>query len=219
LGAFRAVIFDMDGVLADTEPVYLAGINEVLKGFGLQLSTGDNKDLIGTTVEFTWDAVIKKFRLSQSRAELVARYDAVMEKLLSEPRPTLPGVRPLLDELRRRRTPYALASSSWPNWIAALLGATGLNGSFDVIVSVTMVEHGKPAPDIFLYTAGRLAVKPEQCLVLEDTPSGIAATKAAGMYAVQMRGASTAFPPLPNADLALDSLEDFPFALLDSAVS
>jgi HAD superfamily hydrolase (TIGR01509 family) len=138
-----------------------------------------------------------------------------METLLREPQEPLPGVRPLLAELRRRGTPYALASSAWPNWIASLLAATSLEGSFDVVVSRTMVENGKPAPDIFLYTAERLGVAPEGCIVLEDTPTGIAAAKAAGMYAVQMRAASTAFPPLPEADLVLESLQDFPLSLLE----
>ena len=61
----------------------------------------------------------------------------------------------------------------------------------------------------------RLGVAPERCIVLEDTPTGIAAAKAAGMYAVQMRAASTAFPPLPEADLVLEILEDFPLSLLE----
>jgi len=216
LGRLQAVIFDMDGVLADSEPLYLAGINQVLEAYGVELTPAENEETIGTTVEVTWGKVIERFSLPpEAYEECVRRYDQAMETLLREPQEPLPGVRPLLAELRRRGTPYALASSAWPNWIASLLEATSLAGSFDVIVSRTMVEHGKPAPDIFLYAAERLGVAPERCIVLEDTPTGIAAAKAAGMYAVQMRAASTAFPPLPEADLVLDSLEDFPLSLLE----
>jgi HAD superfamily hydrolase (TIGR01509 family) len=216
LGRFRAVIFDMDGVLADSEPLYLAGINQVLEAYGVELTPAENEETIGTTVEVTWSKVIERFSLPpEAYEECVRRYDQAMETLLRQPQEPLSGVRPLLAELRRRGIPYALASSAWPNWIASLLAATSLVGSFDVIVSRTMVEHGKPAPDIFLYTAERLGVPPEACIVLEDTPTGIAAAKAAGMYAVQMRAASTAFPPLPEADLALESLEDFPLSLLE----
>ena len=216
MGRLQAVIFDMDGVLADSEPLYLAGINQVLEAYGVELTPAENEETIGTTVEVTWSKVIERFSLPpEAYEECVRRYDHAMETLLREPQEPLPGVRPLLAELRRRGTPYALASSAWPNWIASLLAATSLEDSFDVIVSRTMVEHGKPAPDIFLYSAERLGVAPERCIVLEDTPTGIAAAKAAGMYAVQMRAASTAFPPLPEADLVLESLEDFPFSLLE----
>jgi len=206
----------MDGVLADSEPLYLAGINQVLEAYGVELTPAENEATIGTTVEVTWSKVIERFSLPpEAYEECVHRYDRTMETLLREPQEPLPGVRPLLAELRRRGIPHALASSAWPNWIASLLAATSLEGSFDVIVSRTMVEHGKPAPDIFLYAAERLGVAPERCIVLEDTPTGIAAAKAAGMYAVQMRAASTAFPPLPEADLVLESLQDFPFSLLE----
>jgi HAD superfamily hydrolase (TIGR01509 family) len=216
LARFHAVIFDMDGVVADSEPAYLEGINQVLAQHGVQLSPGENTEIMGTTVEVTWNTVIQRFRLPPEKyEECVAGYDRAMETLLRRPREPLPGVRWLLGELRRRRVPYALASSAWPNWIASLLEATGLDGSFDVIVSRTMVEHGKPAPDIFLLAAERLGVQPERCVALEDTPPGIAAAKAAEMFAIQMRGASTAFPPLPGADLVLDTLEDFPLSLLD----
>ncbi len=216
MGRFRAVIFDMDGVLADSEPLYLEGINQVLEAYGVELTPAENEETIGTTVEATWSKVIERFSLPpEAFDECVRRYDQAMETLLRQPQEPLPGARPLLAELRRRGIPYALASSAWPNWIVSLLAATGLDGSFDVIVSRTMVEHGKPAPDIFLYTAERLGVAPEECIVLEDTPTGIAAAKAAGMYAVQMRAASTAFPPLPEADLVLESLEDFPLSLLE----
>jgi beta-phosphoglucomutase-like phosphatase (HAD superfamily) len=79
-----------------------------------------------------------------------------------------------------------------------------------------MVEHEKPAPDLYLRAAELIAVPPAVCIAVEDTPSGIGAAKAAGMYAVQVRAASTAFPPLDAADLVIDTLEYFPVAMIDS---
>jgi HAD superfamily hydrolase (TIGR01509 family) len=215
LAGFRAVIFDMDGVLADSEPLYLQGINEVLKDFGLAITEEDHNELLGAAVGPTWDFVFEKYSPPASYDECVARYDQTMVRLLSRPRDPLPGVRELLSELTRRGVPRALASSSWPNWVKALLESTGLDGCFDVTVSSTAVENGKPAPDIFLYTAKALHVEPSQCIVLEDSRTGVLAAKAAGMYTVQVRAASTALPPLPEADLVLERLSDFPLSLLD----
>ena len=215
MAGFRAVIFDMDGVLADSEPLYLQGINEVLKDFGLAITEEDHNELLGAAVGPTWDFVFEKYSPPASYDECVARYDQTMVRLLSRPRDPLPGVRELLSELTRRGVPRALASSSWPNWVKALLESTGLDGYFDVTVSSTAVENGKPAPDIFLYTAKALRVEPSQCIVLEDSRTGVLAAKAAGMYTVQVRAASTALPPLPEADLVLERLSDFPLSLLD----
>ncbi len=215
MARFRAVIFDMDGVIADSEPLYLQGINEVLKDFGLAITEEDHNELLGAAVGPTWDFVFEKYSPPAGYDECVARYDQTMVRLLSRPRDPLPGVRDLLSELTRRGVPRALASSSWPNWVKALLASTGLDGSFDVTVSSTAVENGKPAPDIFLYTAKELRVEPSQCIVLEDSRTGVLAAKAAGMYTIQVRAASTALPPLPEADLVLAHLSDFPLSLLD----
>jgi len=212
---FRAVIFDMDGVLADSEPLYLQGINEVLKDFGMAITEDDHNELLGAAVGPTWDFIFEKYSPPAGYDECVARYDQTMVKLLSRPQEPLPGVRELLSELKRRGIPCALASSSWPGWVKALLASTGLDGSFDVAVSSTAVENGKPAPDIFLHTAKSLHVEPERCIVLEDSQTGVTAAKAAGMYVVQLRAASTALPPLPEADLVLERLSDFPLSLLD----
>lgn len=206
----------MDGVLADSEPLYLEGINEVLNQYGVELSAGDNVETMGTTVEVTWQKVIERFCLPpESFDDCVAAYDQAMERLLRRAGEPLPGARTLLTELRRRNVPYALASSALPNWIRSVLEATGLDGSFEVIVSRSMVEHGKPAPDIYLCAADKLGIDPTRCVALEDTPTGLASAKAAGMLVVQVRGSSTAFSPLPDADLVIDSLERFPLSLLE----
>ena len=215
MARFRAVIFDMDGVLADSEPLYLQGINEVLKDFGMAITEDDHNELLGAAVGPTWDFIFEKYSPPASYDECVSRYDQTMVKLLSRPHEPLPGVRELLSELKRRGIPRAVASSSWPNWVKALLASTGLDGCFNVAVSSAEVENGKPAPDIFLHAAEAMHVEPERCVVIEDSRTGVIAAKAAGMYAVQLRAASTALPPLPEADLALDRLSDLPLSLLE----
>ncbi|MDH5200640.1 MAG: HAD family phosphatase [Candidatus Bathyarchaeota archaeon] len=211
---FRAVIFDMDGVLADSEPTYLEAANVVLAPLGKHVSEEQNRLFIGTSVRNTWSRVKELLGLPGDLDEYVRQYDKVLVSLLSRPRPTLPGVRELLAELDRRGLPRALVTSSWQGWVNALLGAIGLTGTFPVVVTEEQVENAKPAPEPFLRAAALLGIEAAACIAIEDTPSGIQAARTAGMYAVQVRSASTAFSPIDGADLVLDSLEDFPLDLL-----
>ena len=213
-GQFRAVIFDMDGVIADSEPTYREAINLMLAPTGHRMSDQQYEEVIGTSVHFTWRTIQETFGIEGDVEEYVRRYDQALVDLLRRPLPPLPGVRELLAELRRRGLPAALATSSWKRWAEALLQATGLDGAFEAVVWREMAERPKPAPDLFLRAAALVGVEPGRCLVLEDTAPGLEAARAAGMLAVQVRSASTALPPQPHADLVLDSLEDFPLSLL-----
>ncbi len=127
---------------------------------------------------------------------------------------TLPGVRELIAALRERHVPIAVASSSLPAWIEALLGGLGLEDAFDALVSASMVEHPKPAPDIYEYAAKCLGHEPRRCIGIEDTPTGLASAKGAGMFTVQVRAASSAFPPQPTADVVLETLREFDLGLV-----
>ena len=211
---FWAVIFDMDGVIADSEPTYLEAINVLLSSTGHQMSGEQYEQIIGSSTEHTWRTITENFGLEGDMGDHIRRYNEVLMDLLRRPRETLPGVRQLLAELRRLRVPAALATSSWKSWAEALLQATGLDDAFDAVVWREMVEHAKPAPDLFLRAAELVKVEPARCIVLEDTAPGLEAAKTAGMLAVQVRSASTALLPQPHADLVLDSLEHFPMELV-----
>jgi beta-phosphoglucomutase-like phosphatase (HAD superfamily) len=94
------------------------------------------------------------------------------------------------------------------------LAGLGLNGAFAATVTASEVERSKPAPDLYISAAKHLGVPPESCLAFEDTPSGIASAQGAGMFAVQVRASSTALPPLPQADLVIESYSEFDLELL-----
>ena len=215
--SYAAVVFDMDGVIADSEPVYYDAINVVLAPIGKRMTPELQRAVMGHGVAETWDVLQRELGLDGPLDALVQAYDRELCRQLALVDETLPGVRELIAALRERRLPVALASSSWPGWIDALLVGTRLAGAFDALVSAKEVAHGKPAPDIYLLAAERLGVAPERCVAIEDTPTGIAAAKAAGMLAIQVRAASTAFPPLPAADLVLPPLRDFDLSLFDDA--
>lgn len=215
--SYRAVIFDMDGVLVDSEPAFYDAVNLVLAEEGRSIEFERYRKLIGTSVEETWRGVIAMLGLRGDANGYLRRYGEVLLDCLRQPRPPLPGTEQLLDELHARGVPYALATSSWAQWVDVVLQGAGLQERFRAKATGDMVEHEKPAPDLYLKAAELLGVAPARCVAIEDTPPGIAAAKAAGMYAVQVRAASTAFPPLDAADLVIDTLEYFPVAMLEAS--
>ena len=211
---YSAVIFDMDGVLVDSEPAFFDAVNQVLSADGRSIEFGRYQVLLGTSVEETWRGLIAMLGLRGDLDDYLRRYNDVLLARLRQPRPPLPGVVELLDELERRRVPVALATSSWRAWADAVLEGADLQRRFQAIATAADVEREKPAPDLYLKAAELLARPPERCIAIEDTPSGVAAARAAGMYVIQVRAASTAFPPIEAADLVLESLEDFPLVLV-----
>ena len=215
---YRAVIFDMDGVLVDSEPAFFDAANDVLAQEGRSIEWERYERLLGTSVEHTWREVIAMLHLRGELSDYLRRYDDVLLDCLRRPRPPLPGVVALLDELERREVPVALATSSWRAWYDAVMESCGLGGRFRAVVTADVIAHAKPAPDTYLRAAGLLGIAPQHCLAIEDTPPGIAAARAAGMYAVQSRASSTAFPPIADADLVIDSLEYFPVAMVGDGV-
>ena len=215
LRSFEAVIFDMDGVIADSEPAFFEALNEVLRPTGKQMDWERYQRLLGTSISTTWQGVIDMLGIEADPQDYVEPYQHALLEVLQRPRPLLPGVRRLLDELKRLGIPVGLATSSRQAWAEALLGAVGLPlETFGGVVWREMAAKGKPAPDLYLKAAELLAITPEHCIAIEDTPAGIAAAKAAGMFAIQVRSATSALPPIDNADLVLDSLEDFPLAMV-----
>jgi len=214
---YHAVVFDMDGVLVDTEPAFYDGVNIILQEEGRYIEWERYKRLLGTSVEETWREIISMLNMRGDLYDYMRRYGDVLLDCLAQERDPLPGTEQLLDTLQGRGVPYGLATSSWGRWKDIILNSAGLQERFRVVVTGDTVKREKPAPDIYLRAAELLGLAPERCVAVEDTPPGIAAAKAAGMFAVQVRASSTAFPPIEQADLVIDSLEYFPVAMIDAA--
>ena len=205
----------MDGVLCDSEPLYLEAINVVLATRGLHLSEDENRQILGSTAEETWLWLKKHFRLPDSVAEWLRRYDAaVISTLRGRVTPT-PGLVELLPRLKARGLKMAVASSSELAWVHAILDTLRIREYFSAIVSAGDVAHGKPAPDVYLRAARRLGVPPGACLVFEDSPVGLRAARAAGMRAIAILTPYTRGMDLSQADSALGSFLEFDEKLLD----
>jgi HAD superfamily hydrolase (TIGR01509 family) len=213
---YRAVVFDLDGVLWDGEPLYHEAFNVVLEPYGHFVTSEDYVNIIGHSVEAAWEWVLNNFKIREEPASFLRRYNEAVLELLAQPVEPLPGVRELLEELRRRGLPIGLASASLRQWVNATIRGLHIENAFDATVSASEVTRSKPAPDLYLKAAEEIGVPATDCLAVEDTAAGIAAAKAAGMFAVQVRASSTALPPLPQADLVIDDYSQFDMSLLNA---
>jgi HAD superfamily hydrolase (TIGR01509 family) len=177
----QAVLWDMDGLLVDTEPVWTIAEEELAERLGGSWSDELKAEIAGTRLESAVPTILAWYgvdptpeRVTESAAWLLGR----MVELFRAQVKVLPGVIDLLEQLRRAGVPVALVSSSYRVLVDAVL-AHGF-GPFDVTVAGDEVVHGKPHPEPYLLACERLRVRPAQCVVLEDSAAGIASGEAAG---------------------------------------
>ena len=199
-----AVIFDMDGVLADSEPLHFVATRDVLARYGIPYGAADAVEFFGTTDPEMFATLRRRHATLPDPERLTAERTQQVLGLLADGAVPLPGV-PGVPRALRSRYRVALASSSEATIVAATIAGLGLADGFDAVVSGFEVPRSKPAPDIFLEAARRLGVRPAACVVIEDSPNGLAAARAAGMIAVAVPSAATARLRL-DAHHRLDSL-------------
>lgn len=219
----RALIFDFDGLIVDTETPALQSWQEIYAEYGVTLSVHDWAATLGANAGF--DAHTHLVALLRERDPLLAERvmaerEAILARrqarkdALSAHQPLLPGVADLLAEARAANFPCAVASSSSRRWVEGWLQRLGIRHAFTTVVTADDVTATKPAPDLFLAAAARLGLPPAECLVLEDSPNGIRAARAAGCPVVAIPGAISGQVPLPPADLLLPSLAHTSLAAL-----
>ncbi len=178
-----AVIFDLDGVLADSEPVHLAAEQAAVAAHGHELTRDARQPFVGLANAEIMAGLIDLFGIDTSVEELAAAKAGHQRVLLAE-MAGFPATTELVHRLAGSGVPIAVASGSTRWNIDASLEAVGLDAFFEVRVSAEEVPRGKPAPDIFLEAARRLGVPPRDCVVVEDAVPGMTAALAAGMRCV-----------------------------------
>jgi beta-phosphoglucomutase family hydrolase len=202
----KAVIWDMDGVIADTAPYHLKAWQEVFRKRGVNFTKEDFRHSFGQrndtiikntlgedTPQHEIDAIAKKKEESFRRR--------VRQKLKP-----LPGVIELMTSLNKRGFQMALASSAPIENIQLVIKTLGINDCFQSIICDRDVTEGKPSPQVFLLAAERLGAEPKDCLVIEDAVAGVTAAKRAGMYCLALAGTHPRHS-LMEADLVVDTLE------------
>jgi HAD superfamily hydrolase (TIGR01509 family) len=206
-GRFRAVVFDMDGLLLDTETLWHEAEVELFARHGGTFTWDDKMAVIGTSFAFTADYFAGRLGLPRERGgELVDEMIGLMHGLVRRQVDARPGAVELVERLRA--TPgvrLGLASNSPRFLVDDALATAGLAGAFEAIVTSDDVEHSKPAPDIYLLACDLLAVDPSEALALEDSASGVAAAKAAGLTCIAVP--QFAETDVSAADAVVDSLE------------
>jgi HAD superfamily hydrolase (TIGR01509 family) len=184
---FRAVIFDLDGVLADSEPWWNEIDAKMLAEHGVNYRGEYHRNVLGVSYPLAVEFYKKKFGISARTEEMMRRRGEIATEYFANRVGLFPSTKDLLNELREIRPSgsdklrLAVATSSVSASARPFLDRHQLTQFFDVIITGDEIERGKPAPDIYLRTAEKLAIAANECLVIEDSLSGIAAAKAAHM--------------------------------------
>ncbi|MCF3641423.1 HAD family hydrolase [Rhizobium sp. TRM95111] len=188
--ATELVIFDCDGVLVDSEPISIAVLVAALQAAGVTMSEDEaHERFLGKSLKTMSEILHEDYGLAIDDRFLEEMRKRLYARFRTDLRP-IEGIRDVIDRLA---VPHCVASSSQPERIRLSLSVTGLIDCFEPnIFSASMVAHGKPAPDLFLHASACMGVAAEHCVVVEDSPAGIQAAKAAGMRVLAFAGGSHA---------------------------
>ncbi len=206
----QALIFDFDGLILDTEMPDYNSWQAVYKEHGCELKLEMWASIVGGRAESDFDpydylesCISKKI---DREGIWIRRRKDYLENLESQP--ILPGVETYLADANKLGLKVGVASSSPENWVVGHLTRLGLADEFPVVCTANDVENTKPDPTLFLMTAEKLGVTPDEVIVFEDSPNGVLAAKRAEMFVVAVPNPLTAQLDLSQADMVLDSLEE-----------
>lgn len=207
----KVVIFDMDGLLIDSEPLWQRTTRKVFKQLGFELTDEHHSQMSGRLLRENLEhfyAIQPWQGMSLQEAENVIIDEMV--KLVKTEGMLKPGVHQALQVCKKASLPVAIASSSPMKLIEAVVGSLELHEHFDHIYSAQFEPYGKPHPGVFIKVAEHFKARPADCLVFEDSPSGVLAAKAARMKCIAVPEAgSKNHPFIKTADVIIGSLEEF----------
>lgn len=212
----KAVIFDMDGVLVNTEPFADIHFSRYLKDkFNIEVKPDFFQRFRGNTSEYFWKIIIKEFNLDSSYEEISKegrpRYLDFLKKSNLQ---AIPRVSDLIHNLLEQNIKIAVASSASHHRIQTILEIIKLSDKFEVIISADHIKNSKPHPEIYLTAAKTLNVAPKDCIAIEDAKNGVKSAKAAEMKVIGFKDSTHNTQDLSEADLVIKSFADLNLSML-----
>ncbi len=204
----KAVVFDLDGLMFNTEMIYQRVGTEVLRRRGKTFDEGLLDQMMGRTNRVALSIMIDWHNLDDTVEQLNDESADLFIELLDEHLETMPGLLELLDALERAGFPKAIATSSGPRFAHGVLGRFDLAKRFEFVLTGDDVQQGKPHPEMYHLAASRLQIEPAEMLVLEDSQNGCQAAVAAGAIAVAVPEGRSLQHSFVGAALVADSLAD-----------
>lgn len=206
----KAAIYDLDGVLLDTEPIYTEVTRDIVGRYGKVFDWSVKRHMIGRPSHEAARYLVEALSLPISADDYLERRRDGLARLFRHS-PEMPGAREFTGRVASRGLPQAIATSS--ERALYEIKASGHRQWFDVFKTVVTGDHGavaegKPAPDIFLVAASELGVDPEQCIVFEDSPAGVEAAQRAGMRVVAIPDPAMPREPYSGADLVVSGFAE-----------
>lgn len=180
----KAAVFDLDGLMFNTEEVFHLAGDELLQRRGHRMSRDLMSRMMGRRAHESFAMLIAELDLPETVEGLLAESDAIFHAMLESALAPMPGLFELLDELEDRNLPKAVATSSGRPYLERILNRFGLLERFDFTLTANDVAHGKPHPEIYLKAAQRLELTPQELMVFEDSETGSKAAAAAGAFVV-----------------------------------
>mgnify|MGYP002783265502 CR=1 FL=1 len=205
----KAFIFDMDGVIIDSEPIHFQVDIETMKHLGCNMSKKELEKYVGTTNEYMLTDIKKNYNIKESIEEITEyKMKLTKRKIIESDLEPIEGIKELLVNLKENSIPAAIASSSPIDFINIVVEKFKIRDYFQYIVSGEEVENGKPAPDIYIETAKKLGFDPKDCTVIEDSKNGVQAAKSAGMKCIGFANVNSGNQDLSKADIIVDSIKE-----------
>jgi HAD superfamily hydrolase (TIGR01509 family) len=204
----RAVVFDLDGLLINSEDLYEQAGETVLRRRGKTYDAALREQMMGRPVVDAIQLMIDCHSLPDTLESLMCECKDVLEALMAKSLATMPGVESFLDDLQAADIPIAVATSATPEYAEYTLNRLDLKRRFRFILTAADIRRGKPDPDVYLLAAERLGIKPSQMMVLEDSANGCRAAVTAGAYTVAVPNRHTRDHKFDGVALIADTLAD-----------